>query len=1400
MTTKDSTTGAGADSGNDLDTPLAAYLRAAYDLPLPARFYDPKTLQPVIQLGKNATAASLISAYEKIEGRLSVDDIATAFILENAPTTPGVVSPKKVLLYIVDTLRQFGNEMFTRFGRTSLYATYSLAQLESDRASRESTLRALKEFERLLSDGITAANEKIAEYPIARLSKPEITQSNLVFTRVTWNADNVDFNAIKDRDLRDQPIIDRVRLTNEDAPDVFALIPVSSDPDGIPYLGFHTPTNNQYRVSSTTPSSYVIHPENDEYVYKMIIDSELHSELRGSTCFLSFLVRGIFAFIDLSHSTLILNRVTQNTEKDLSEHVMSLFPFLHIEGVTQRRITARILSPIGGPIAYHVLFFDTMINQADYIGFKEEEAPQLLKTLKIFYLSPVPRIVNPLTDEYAYIHEIRTVMMNRVAANSELVTFNKSDDPPYELTRGTAYVEFMVYDVSDSAMLDFTSAYLARLVGHYHEVAATEYAPFITSKFRLPLTISASDVSSDAVYARASSEVRSIDVMSHTYPEVFGHNYTRQCPHYPQVKARLDDSDEEYSPDDEVKEEQGSRNKWLRYPPDGAVEFYFRCGVEGDPEYAHPGVVVSKLKNRARYPLIPCCFLRDQFTPGKHTEVAYRLGSAEASGISVTDITMSGWGSLVYPPTYNKRLLMTSERTLYRGRLGRLPESLMTIMTTQILEDGNDALSSPAEERRHYVRLGLSEPTVLHAAYLAVDPEYQKLSTGSSEERLNYIKQHIKLPHPACLYQELPPDQAIHERLMETIGTPNAWSSVTHYRIIEEALGINLYVIMRITPRENVPEPNRFFFELPTTRTGAPHMRRHRLDRPSVILYRVRRFEGDLVVDSGFELLVHGGTPVHEFSGVWGTAITSRIAELYARSCQVLSFGISPIDSDSYKACVGLYTADYAGLLQHPPASQVIDERGLCRALNYPREGISIVFPGTQPYNLPFSSQIFFADAADTKAKLLEIFGAEPCLASWLRDGVFYKVGSDASRYIFIPTLLQFDAAATVPFTPLTGLSTTSVGYSTQWRTAYTYLRVILFLISFLYAFAEPRNPRSFMEQYVTIDTTRHAAHVSDIYDFSGLKRIIVLRELTMSEALASIKRLAPTLLDEAGEKMVVTSQKIFEGLAYFIRIVHDQTVTIPNSLLRKRRWDLAKVVSHLRESGEPASRLLSARGGKSDNDDGIKVLHFGSPRAVKTWFKGIRSGATSGGMVLSSDVQSVKDTVRAKSGVILWRHPKTGRVWLIPGATYYLADAVVVCYLWISQHRIVELASHLAITAAVERVAVASGGGVGGGQRRPSRITAMFRERSGGKSNRRSTRSKSGRLVLDDDEESEINSVRGMLQRPDMLKILKYGITRDNNIELLADDDETQQSKPSALVIEVLRTGPDRYTPMLSP
>jgi hypothetical protein len=1362
-----------------LDTPLSLYLKLTYDQPLPARFYDPKTGEPI-------QATPLIAVFERAEGNLSADDIAAAYILANVPTTQGG-SPKRNLTPIIETMKAYGAELSTRFGFETKYSTYSVAQLEADRAIWEGRLRAEKDYERLLSDGISTAYAKMLEFPVSPMTKPEVQQSNLVFTRVSWHANRIDMNKIRDRDTKIQPIIDKTRLTNEDAPDIFALIPVTGDIGGIPYLGFHTPTSNQYRVATTpavaTCSTKVcaIHPDKDEYTYKIIRNSDLYNDLRGSTAFLSFMFQGLFCLLDLTHSTLILNRVHKDSEDAFTAQIIDLLPFLRIEGLAHHRITARIVAPMGGAIAYHVLFFDAMLNQADYIGFKEEEDPQLLKPTRAFYLSPIPRVVNPLTDEFAFTREIHVVVANRVSANSELVSLERGG-APHELTRGSAYVEFMVYDVSDADLLKFTVAYLSRMVGHYFEVAAIQYAPFIAEEFKLPVTLASMDSSTDAVYSRTNTNIRGIDFISHTYPEVFGHNFTRQCPHYPTVKQHLDPDDVEYHPQQGGTTDSGGANEWLRYPPDGGIEFYFRCGVE-DPNFPNPGLVVSKLRNRVKYPLLPCCFRSNQFRGGHHTEVAYRLGSARASAVSAIDIAVASWGTLNFPPSFNRRLLMASEKTLHRGRLGRIPEALTFIMRSHILPTEEE------EDDRLLVRYGLSETNMIHAAYLAIDKNYQKLSTKTAPERLAYLKKHIgaNLPEPACLYQELQANQATREELMKFEN----WSTTTHYRILEEILDINLYVIIRVAPRENLPEPNRYFFEIPTTRSGAPHMRRHSSTRPSVILYRIRRFEGDFVVDSGVELLMFGDQD-NNFSAVWGTGSSTRIAELYTRAAQVVSFGISPINSAMYNACVGLNTADYAATLRTQrcqPISQLIDERGLCRALTFEELGhsgdshppilFSLVFPATQPYNLPFSSTL---KTIRYEPNIRRIFG-EACMTSMVRDGVFYLLGDDPTRYVFVPLIENDDTLPTempkTPYTPLTGLGANAVGFATQWRSANTYLTVLLFMVSFLYAFAEPRDPQVFLENHMTIDESRHAAHASDIYELSGLKRILLLREPTMTDALATIKRLAPSLLDETGQKLVVTSQKIYDGFAYFVRTVHSQTVATPLPVLRKKRWDLAEVVASVRDGGGSITNLLTKASGEKISS----TLNFGSSAAVRTWFRGMRSGATSGGMALAPDVRSVIETVRSGTGAVLWRHPSTQRLWLIPAMTLSLRKAAIVCYLWSIRHRVIEADSQ----KVAEGLLVQSG-------KQKSRLTAIFHQRtliSGKRSRSRGAHLLVAGSEIDDDTSQFKNQFDS-----GEISVKKYVLTRDNRIELLA----APADQKVRFVVEVLRTAPTGYTPMLSP
>jgi hypothetical protein len=374
-------------------------------------------------------------------------------------------------------------------------------------------------------------------------------------------------------------------------------------------------------------------------------------------------------------------------------------------------------------------------------------------------------------------------------------------------------------------------------------------------------------------------------------------------------------------------------------------------------------------------------------------------------------------------------------------------------------------------------------------------------------------------------------------------------------------------------------------------------------------------------------------------------------------------------------------------------------------------------------------------------------------------------------------------------YTPLSGLAPTAVDYSTQWRTAYTYLRVILFMTSFLYAFSDPRDPAVFMRRHVLLDESRHAEHASDIYDFSGLKRILVLKEINMREALATIGRFCPSLLDKRGEKIVVTSQKIYDGLAYYVRTVHDQTLAMSDVELRKRRWDLARVIAPIREGGGSAALLLTP---VADRDRQIPTLNFGSARAVRTWFRGLRTGESSGSMIPVTDSRPVMEIVKGGTGVILFRHPRTDRVWLIPGVTDSLRDTAVMCYLWNTQRRVAILDTQGTVTASIDRLAVSGGRPAG-----RSKITAIFRPKtpSGRRTHTRTGHLKTGGV---EDEEENLSALRHLVDSEDVV-VIKYVITRDNRVELLAGQQfPTGEKQP--MIIEVLRTGPNRYTPMLSP
>lgn len=1180
-----------------METDIIKYLEGVSTKPLPARFYRADNLLPYV-----SPSLSLIENYEAVHGFLSNEEIIQAYV---------ILSGEKNATTIVSTIKGFGDYLHKRYNIDDNYKSYNREQYQVDLIQWESSTRKEKNYERLLVDRMHEINSRIMSYPNAPIARKEIEESNVVFD-ISWVASSIAMTDLPNRDFNIQPIVDDGRITQEDSVDIFSLLRITKDVD---YIAFHTPTSNQYKLTGAQGGH---RPSKDEYTYRSIVDGELYTDLKSSPGFIAFIIDGYFSIIDLYKSKITFYSLKETNVNNIISVARNYLYFLRLRDERRQRISTSFLL-LRHAVNYPIFYADVLLNENEYIYFKEEDTPQLMKNIKIFYVSPIPIVISPETGMYKKINEFKISLTNHIATNTELV--NMLDGRTEQIMKGEFYTELSVAEVNNFSLLSFVGMLFVKIFGKYINVTEPEYKAALMEDFRELLTITEAARES---YAKKTENVKNIDYLHHIAPQLFVKNYSRVCQQYqqPDIKDFLDEEDEK-------------SGHWLPFPPQQKPELYFKCEqhrgrTDGKPPYPYPGVIENKkLKNQKQYPLIPCCFMTDPMVPGKVTYKAYHKPKESEFISSINSESFSSrWGSLEYPPK-NNRTIMTEDKTLYRGRLGVLPQILEAVLKDVI----SGVVGEDEVESVQILRYGLSEQTLVHAVFLAMDTEYQKLTMLPFEDRDRYIRDRIRLDHVDLLRQEIAfPNK---EKILED---PHQWTTREHYRILEEMFNVNIFVLYRTSAKEGLDEPTKYTFEIPNSRTGY-HVRHKRTDRPYIILYKHSKYDGDIKIETPLEMIIYGRSE-GDFSAVWGTAC-SEIYTIYDKSYNVVSCGFSPIEmtSSAYGRYEHVYSQNYADILKiFKPSSQVIDEFGHARALNFASLNFSAIFYPTQPFNLPLGPLI------KTDINNAERLLGKSKYISAQRDGLFYLIGQNG-LYIFVPITrkqLEDDSMLKVAFTPLSGEQRGNTVKNT-WGRAYSYLKIILFIFSWLYTLSDLTPPQRFMDKHVILDESKHASIVSDIYDFFGLKRMIVLRRANIDEAIKYLERVAPSVFGEKG-KILITSKGLYDGFLYFLKIVDKQV-----ELSRKNnsgpfsqvRWDI--------------SRLFSAK------DETLKEgsLYFDSSSAVRTWFQ--IPSITVGNESATSVEESIKNGV----SMTVWKHPFSKRIWTIPGRTFKYEDAIDFVITW---------------------------------------------------------------------------------------------------------------------------------------
>lgn len=535
----------------------------------------------------------------------------------------------------------------------------------------------------------------------------------------------------------------------------------------------------------------------------------------------------------------------------------------------------------------------------------------------------------------------------------------------------------------------------------------------------------------------------------------------------------------------------------MPYPKDNP-RWNFVCPDDNNP---YPGVKVNNdLPNRDIYPYVPCCFKKDQMTPGVNSHyrnyvenrpTARRVGAKAEGKISTRKI-------------------------LVPDRVAFLPRAVENIVKRY------------SDEYIDMVRYGViySPNSILHCVCVAIDDrEYLRRTTEQQkEEYVTRIRQHMLATiRPSLLRQEMY-DYADADIMDIFRDNSKFLDPALFYRAVEETFGINIYTFSQPPPSGDESELG--VMDIP--RFKIFHSRPLRPHRPTVVLMKSWGSESDALAHPQCELIVDYDKDNFQIMKLFGPEMTDVCHNALQETLKTITWNVIPNNfapaNTQFQARANIYYyIDHLSLFQYPAVSQFIDENGKMRALtlNVQNQLLTIVTIPSQPENLPVSTEISRVPAQFAERILGDPSGVSRTAAG-LVDGLWFQI-MDIPFGEYVPTV-PGQGYETKPSGPANPLEASGINTTERLSKLRRTLNIIIQIVRWLYEIARatmPIDPKSFTEMFMVANQTP-IEDSANYYDLSRIPRRLP-QVTTVQQGIAELEPLAPTLFNQG--KIVMYSE-----------------------------------------------------------------------------------------------------------------------------------------------------------------------------------------------------------------------------------------------------------------------------------
>ena len=600
------------------------------------------------------------------------------------------------------------------------------------------------------------------------------------------------------------------------------------------------------------------------------------------------------------------------------------------------------------------------------------------------------------------------------------------------------------------------------------------------------------------VNRRVNAKIRRLQEQA---PELFVLNYARrcQCPLQPIIV----DAEEAEAWKQRRVGPTFQERQIMPFPKDNP-RWNFVCPDDNNP---FPGVKLNHdLPNRDRFPNVPCCFKKDQMTPGVNSH--YR--------------------DYVENKTPDRRIgakaekKISTRKILVPDKVAFLPRAVENIVKRY------------SDEYVDMVRYGIvyTPNSLLHCVCTAIDdPNYLAQPTDELKEAyVTRVRQHMLATiRPSLLKQELY-DYSDEEIMNLFRDNSKFLDPALFYRAVEETFNINIYVFSPPPPTGDETELGAM--DVPRFRIF--HARPLRLHRPTVVIMKTLGSESDALEYPQCELIVDYDKDNYQIMKLFGPEMTEVCHgalqdTLKTMTWTVLANNTFEVHSNIY------YYIDHLNLFQAPPVSQFIDNNGKMRALTLnlgPGQLMTVVTIPSQPENLPVSNNVEHINIETATRIFGEPTGVTRDTTGNVNGLWFQIMDITYGEYVPVISAPGFNDKPIGPPNPIISTGTSVTGRLSKLRRT---LNIIVQITRWLYELARSRqniDPTTFASQFMIMDQAA-IQDSSNYYDLRNVPRRLPDVE-TAQEAIRIMEPLAPTLFNQG--RLVMYSPAFADRIIKMLR------------------------------------------------------------------------------------------------------------------------------------------------------------------------------------------------------------------------------------------------------------------------